>query len=110
MFFEYNGVMCKPIRSRNAAARRGLIDHLVGQRQQCWWHADTKLLCGPSVDDQSELARLLDREVSRLLAAKDFRGIYPGAAKVVEQVGRIGHQKPRTSPFGIGANRWLPCR
>jgi hypothetical protein len=45
-----------------------LFDYLVGAHQERGWHRQPEYLRGFEIDDQLDFNRLLDRQVSRLLA------------------------------------------
>jgi hypothetical protein len=56
---------------QTTCANARLLDHLVSEAEQRWRHFETNRLCGPEVDDQLELGRLLDRKITRRFPTKD---------------------------------------
>src|SRR5262245_20263747 len=69
-----------------------LLDHLVGERQKIHWQLDARSLCGPEVDDELVMRRLLERQISRPRAAQDPSGEAGRALHAFFQVGSIRHQ------------------
>ena len=63
-----------------------LLNHLVGERQQGRGHGYAKLFSGLQIDHPSKLARLLDRKIAGLGAAKNFRNIGARMAPAVQKV------------------------
>ena len=63
-----------------------LFDHLVGARRQAGWHLQAEGLRGLEIDDQLELGRLLNRQITRLLAFENARGVDPDYAQRVREV------------------------
>jgi hypothetical protein len=63
-----------------------LLNHLVGERQQGRGHGYAELFSGLQIDHQSKLARLLDRKIAGLGAAKNFRNIGARMAPAVQKV------------------------
>src|SRR6478672_4594254 len=57
-------------------AGRQLFDYFVGKCQQGGRYGDAERFCGLEIDNQSELACLLDGEVAGLRAVQNFSGIY----------------------------------
>jgi hypothetical protein len=55
-------------RCSNEGAEAELFDYLVGAHQERGWHRQPEYLRGFEIDDQLDFNRLLDRQVSRLLA------------------------------------------
>jgi hypothetical protein len=55
--------------------RHPLLNNLVGRGQQRFWDGEAEGLGGLDVDDEFELGRLQDGQVSGLGAVKDFAGI-----------------------------------
>jgi hypothetical protein len=47
------------------------LDHLVGAGEQRGRHGEAEHSCGLSIDDEPELARLLDRKFRRLRTLED---------------------------------------
>src|SRR5262249_21495911 len=57
------------------AAKKSLFDHCIGDRDDPWRHLDAERLRRLKVNDQLELGRLPDWQVSRLGALEDAAGI-----------------------------------
>src|SRR5262249_15913334 len=57
------------------------FDHLVGEREQLWRDFEAEPLGGDQIEDEIELARLLNRNVARLRPAQNFVHIVGGAPK-----------------------------
>jgi len=60
-----------------------LFDHLVSQREHGRGDSDTERLRGFQIDDQSELVRLLYREIAGLRAAKNFGDLTTSATSLI---------------------------
>src|SRR4029434_4406539 len=52
-----------------------LFDHLVGGREQRWWHGETEHPCRRVIDDELELGGLHDRQICRFCTLEDATGI-----------------------------------
>src|SRR5215468_557970 len=68
------------------------FDHLVGAREQRIRHGKTERPCGRQVDDQIELGRLLDREISWTRPAQYLVDKVGGTSEGRREVRSIGHQ------------------
>jgi hypothetical protein len=66
------------------AANCNLFDHLVGGREQHWWHVETESLRGFKVDDQIELGWLHHREVGWVFTLHFIAGRYDEASSWAE--------------------------
>jgi hypothetical protein len=69
-----------------------LFDHLVGAREQHRRDFETKRPGGRQIDDQLELTRLHDRQVSGVGALEDATGIDADLTIRIRNVGSIAHQ------------------
>jgi len=78
------------------------LDHLVGGSEQSWCHRETERSRCLEINDQLELARLLDRKVGGLLALEDAIDIGCGAAEQVGAVNTVSDQA--SAPGELGAN------
>src|SRR4029077_19741830 len=74
--------------------RASSLDHLVCPLQERRRDRQAEGPCGLQVDDELELRRPLDREVSRLSALEDPLREARGAAIVVGVVHSVDHQPP----------------
>jgi hypothetical protein len=81
---------------------RRLFDHLVGNGEQCRRDGEADRSRAVEVDHQLELGRLHNRQVRRLRALEDTRGIESDLANGVEDVASVADQP---AGFGIGADR-----
>jgi hypothetical protein len=61
------------------------LDHLVRSRQHVLRNRQTDLLRGFDVNDELELGRLLDREITRFCAFEDFIDVDGGAPLQVKK-------------------------
>src|SRR6516162_2637393 len=68
------------------------LDHLVGGSEQSWCHRETERSRCLEINDQLELARLLDRKVGGLLALEDAIDIGCGAAEQIGALNSVGNQ------------------
>jgi hypothetical protein len=69
-----------------------LFDHLVGNRKQIGREAKTKQFGSLSVDDEFELGRLNDRQVSRLAPSKNASDVDTGLPVEVRQIDTVARQ------------------
>src|SRR5262249_18499298 len=81
-------------RSRTPGAS---FDHLVGAGEQRGRHFEAEHPCGLSVNDELELAHLLDRQFPRLYTLEDATGIDADDTPRIRDVGPVAHQ-----PAGFG--------
>src|SRR5437899_12117128 len=69
-----------------------LLDHLVGPQQERLRNRQAERLCGGQIDDESELGRLLDRQVPRPRPAQNLVDKIGGTPEQIWEVWSIGHQ------------------
>ena len=74
------------------AKKHQLFDHLVSARKQGVWYVEADRLGCLQVDHQLELGRVLDRQLSRLLALQNAIDVPPGAPVEVDVVDAVGRQ------------------
>src|SRR5712664_473213 len=80
-------------RERSCATRSSmffLLDHLIGPQQQCRRDRYPERPCGPDIDDQLELSRLLDGEVAWPGALEDLVDVDGGPPDQVVTDGAVG--------------------
>src|SRR5262249_15073715 len=68
------------------------FDHLVGAGDECRRHFEVEHPCGLSVNDELELADLLDRQFPRLRTLEDATGIDADDTPRIRDVGSVAHQ------------------
>src|SRR5262245_50956057 len=73
------------------------FNHLVGAGEQRRRHVEAEHPCGLSVNDEFELAHLLDRQFRRLCTLEDATGIDADDTPRIREVGSVAHQ-----PAGFG--------
>src|SRR5712691_2560521 len=78
-----------------------LLDDLVREDQEGWWHRDPECLGGLEVEDQLELRGLLDRQVARLRPFQELVDKDGGAPEHLANIRRIGNEASR---LGIGSH------
>jgi hypothetical protein len=49
-----------------------LFDHIISEREQLVWNIEPNHFCSFAVDDQLELARLFDRNISRICTPQNL--------------------------------------
>src|SRR4030095_8071529 len=74
--------------------------------QHVGWNRQADLLCRLQIDDELELHRLLDRQVSRLGTLKDLVHVNGRAAIQVESVRAVGHENTGLRNFPCLVERW----
>src|ERR1017187_7121223 len=85
-----------------------LFDHAVGPSQQCWRHREAERLGGLEVDYQLKFCRLLDREITRLLALKNAVDIRDALALLFIQTVGIRYKATIFDETAIPIDRWEP--
>src|SRR5438445_9246749 len=88
------------------------LDHLVSAGEQRRRHSEAEHLCGPQVDDELELGRLLHREISGLGAPENFIDVAGGTPKQISEICPIRHERAGCHIFSKSMKRWqsLPGR
>src|SRR5262245_3233316 len=81
-----------PIATERSAAKKSLLNHLVGAGEQRRWHSNAKPLGGVHIDDQLETSWLLDRQIGGLGAFEDFVDVHGSLAKKVRIYRGVRHQ------------------
>src|SRR5262249_28749214 len=76
----------------NASPSRRSFDHLVGERKKRWRNGEAERLRGPQIDDQLELGRLFDRQVSGLFTPENPVHVDCRAFRQGVKVGSVGHE------------------
>src|SRR5262245_22913893 len=76
------------------------FDHLVGGEEQTGRHSEAERFGSLQIDNELELRRLRNRQVSRLRSAEDLTGIDAGLTKTISDIGAVAHQ---SADLGIGA-------
>src|SRR5262249_45196825 len=82
-------------RSATSTGKRSALDLLVGEQLQCVGHLNAEQSCRLQIDDQLELGRLHDRQVTRLRSFEDLTGVNADLTKHVQYIGSITHQPAR---------------
>src|SRR5262249_28620211 len=85
-----------------------LFDHLIRPRQHIRRNCQADLLRGLEIDDQLELLRLLDREISGLCAFQNLVHIRSSAPEQIVNVWAVGHEPPVFHIFWSVVCRWKP--
>src|SRR5665647_742554 len=86
---QRNGITVRSLSQLTFATKSAIIgsaplfDHLVSQREHGRGDSDTERLRGFQIDDQSELVRLLYREIAGLRAAKNFGDLTTSATSLI---------------------------
>jgi hypothetical protein len=75
------------------------FDHVVGLGKQRGRHGEAERIRGLEIDDEFELGRLLDREVSRLGAPEDLIHKVGRVPEEVDEARAVGHQAPFVREF-----------
>src|SRR5215467_11539665 len=78
------------------------LDHLVGKREQAGRHLKAERAGRVEIDDELNLGWLQNRQVRRLRALEDPRGVEPDLAKGIQDIRSVTDQP---AGFGIGARR-----
>src|SRR5262245_60022548 len=75
------------------------LDHLVGGDEQSIWYLEAKRLRGLEVDNQLELCRQHNRQITRLLAFEDASGINADLTVCIDTAGAVAHQAAGSDPL-----------
>ena len=59
--------------------KTALFDHLVGAREQCWWHRETECFGGFEIYHELVFGWRLHRQVSRFFSLKYAIDVFAGA-------------------------------
>ncbi len=76
-----------------------LFDHIISLSEQRGRHGEAERIRGLAIDDEFELRRLLDREISRFGALKNLVHVRSGAPEEVGETRAVGHQTPIVREF-----------
>ena len=82
-------------RHRRAGSCLGSFDYFVGAGEQRGRHGEAERLCSLHVDNEIELGRLLDRNVSRLRPTQNLVNKLSSAPELVSLVRSVRHQTSR---------------
>src|SRR5262249_60188720 len=85
-----------------SAAKRPLLDHLVGAREQRPGHLDAERPRGLEVDHQRILYRRLDRQVGCLLTPQNAIDVAGGLPMLLDVIGSVGDQPAAGSESAAG--------
>src|SRR5262247_979890 len=85
---------------------RALFNHLIRPQQQRRRDGEAEGFGGLEVDDEFELRRLLDRQITWLRAFEDFVDERRTVVKHLGNVRPVAYQPAFLSKFDEGANRW----
>src|SRR5215831_5366331 len=69
-----------------------LFDHLVGLRQQSWWHSEAEGLSGPEVEDKLVFSRQFDRQLARFCSFENAAHVDAASARGIDRAGSVAHQ------------------
>jgi len=86
-----------------------LSDHFVRTLHQRLRNRTAKCRRSPQIDDEQELRRLLDRQVTRPRSLENSIDETCRAAEHILEVRSVGHQPARLGNFTHEIYRWQPC-
>jgi hypothetical protein len=84
------------------------LDHLVGCGDERRRHCEAEHPGGLGVDDQLELCRQHNRQITRLLAFEDASGINAGLTVCIGNAGRVAHQTADLDIIALDVDRGNP--
>src|SRR2546427_12236157 len=98
------------LRDTSQLPYHSLLDHLVRQDQERWWHRDPERLGGLEIDDQLELHRLLDGQVSGLAALQNLVHVGGGAPVEIGVIRAVAHEAASLRDLPPPEHRRQPVR
>ena len=87
---------------------QGLLNHLIGEREQPVGHVEAERARGLEIDDELEPGRLVDRQIGGLLALEHARGVDADLAEGGRNVRAIADQPAGLDIFALGVARRQP--
>jgi hypothetical protein len=74
------------------APKKVLFDHFVGGHEQRCWNYEAERFCGVHVYNELDFGRLLNRQLSRLVAFKNAADVNAQFASGIEKVRSVAHK------------------
>src|SRR5262245_8557613 len=103
--YDLTWVGLAPADLASSAWRLHSFDHLVGGSEQLVWHREAEHPGRLVIDDQFELARLLDRQVRGFGVLEDTTGVDTNLTIGIRDIGRVAHQPTAVGKLTARINR-----